>query len=61
MNITIFMTESHNGIIDKVRYFNAKDKMMTIDLSILKLKADSVDNEKLASIIESAEYSIEVE
>ncbi len=61
MNITIFMTESHNGIIDKVRYFNAKGKMMTIDLSILKLKADSVDNEKLASIIESAEYSIEVE
>ena len=61
MNITIFMTESHNGIIDNVRYFNAKGKMMTIDLSILKLKADSVDNEKLASIIESAEYSIEVE
>ena len=60
MNITIFMTESHDGIIDKVRYFNAKGKMMTADISVLKLKTDSVDNERLASIIEAAEYSMEV-
>lgn len=60
MSITIFMTESTDGIIERVRYFNAKGKMMTADISVLKLKKDSVDNERLASIIEAAEYSMEV-
>lgn len=60
MSITIFMTESTDGIIERVRYFNAKGKMMTADISVLKLKTDSVDNERLASIIEAAEYSTEV-
>jgi len=60
MSITIFMTESTDGIIERVRYFNAKGKMMTADISVLKLKTDSVDNERLASIIEAAEYSMEV-
>lgn len=54
------MTESTDGIIERVRYFNAKGKMMTADISVLKLKKDSVDNERLASIIEAAEYSMEV-
>ena len=61
MSITIFMTESTDGIIERVRYFNAKGKMMTADISVLKLKTDSVDNERLASIIEAAEYGVEVE
>ena len=60
MSITIFMTESTDGNIERVRYFNAKGKMMTADISVLKLKTDSVDNERLASIIEAAEYSMEV-
>ena len=60
MSITIFMTESTDGIIERVRYFNAKGKMMTADISVLKLKTDSVDNERLASIIEATEYSMEV-
>jgi hypothetical protein len=60
MSITIFMTESTDGIIERVRYFNAKGKMMTADISVLKLKTDSVDNERLVSIIEAAEYSMEV-
>lgn len=60
MSITIFMTESTDGIIERVRYFNARGKMMTADISVLKLKTDSVDNERLASIIEATEYSMEV-
>ena len=60
MGITIFMIESANGIIERVRYFNASGKMMTADLSILKLKSDSVDNERLVQILEAAEYGIEV-
>ena len=60
MSITIFMTESTDGIIERVRYFNAKGKMMTADISVLKLKTDSVDNERLEQILEAAEYDMGV-
>ena len=53
MKITVFMVQSENGIINTVTYFDEKERMCKADFSAAKLKAEKVDNEKLARMIEA--------
>ena len=51
MSITIFMTESTDGIIERVRYFNAKGKMMTAE-QVAKIVAKGIAKRKRLCLME---------
>ena len=59
MDITIFMVESHNGIVDIVSYFDTKGNIKKADFSKHRLNADDVDYQELANMIEAKEYEYE--
>lgn len=60
MNNVIFMIESEDEMIKRVRYFNAKGTMRTVDVSALNLKRDNTDDEKLQRIVDVSEHNMEV-
>ena len=60
MNNVIFMIESEDEMIKRVRYFNAKGNMRTVDVSALNLKRDNTDDEKLQRIVDISEHNMEV-
>ena len=60
MNNVIFMIESEDEMIKRVRYCNAKGTMRTVDVSALNLKRDNTDDEKLQRIVDVSEHNMEV-
>ena len=60
MDNVIFMIESEDEMIKRVRFFNVKGSMRTVDVSALNLKRGCVDDEKLQRIVDVSEHKAEV-